>query len=149
MYKNLIEEAKNEGIEQGVVETIIQNDSGKILLIEDLEAERSLYGLPSADIMRGETIPQTLQRAITLQTAMQLKEVKTYLGHYDKNGVRHYHFVTEVKDPYSLEENTKIAYAWLNIEDTTGYPITDSLRDMLDLYAKLVSISKNKNTNSS
>jgi len=139
MYKNLIDDAKNEGIEQIVVETIIQKDTGEILLIEDLEVEKPIYGLPSADIKKGESIPQTLQRAITLQTAMELKEVMAYLGHYDQDGVRHYHFVTEVKDPYSLEENTKIAYAWLNIEDAVGYPITDNLREMLDLYARFKS----------
>lgn len=139
MYKNLIDDAKKEGIEQIVVETIIQKDTGEILLIEDLEVEKPIYGLPSADIKKGETIPQTLQRAITLQTAMQLKEVMAYLGHYDQDGVRHYHFVTEVKDPYSLEENTKIAYAWLSIEEAVGYPITDNLREMLDLYARFKS----------
>lgn len=137
MYKNLIEEAKKEGIKHIVVETIVQKDSGEILLIEDLQMEKRIYGLPAANLKEGETIPQALQRAITERTAMQLKEVRAYLGHYDERDVRHYHFVTEVNDPYALEENTNIAYAWLKIEDAVGYPITDKLREMLDLYAKL------------
>jgi len=136
MYKNLIEEARKEGFEEIVVETILQKDDGSILLTQDLQVVNPIYGLPSAELKKGEAISQGLQRGIMENTAMQLKEVKAYLGHYDLDGKRHYHFIAEVLDPYSLEENTNIAYAWLSVEDATGYPITDELREMLDLYAK-------------
>lgn len=137
MYKNLIEDAKQEGIKEMVVDAIIHKDNGEILLIENLGDVKPIYGFPSAELKKKETIPQALQRAITEKTAMQLKEVIAYLGHYDKDGVRHFHFVAEVIDPYSLEENTNIAYAWLNTDDAVGYPITDEVRGMLDLYKRL------------
>ena len=95
MYKNLIEEAHKEGLENIVIETIIQK-SGKVLLIEVLGMGDSFYELPNADLKEGESIPQALERAVTVKTAMQLKDVKSYLGHYDKEGIRHYHFVVEV-----------------------------------------------------
>ena len=110
MYKNLIDEAKKEGIENIVIAVIIQNAMGKILLIEDLEKEKSICEFPSATLKKKELIPQALQRAITENTAMELKEVLAYLGHYDLEGKRYFHFIAEVKDPYALEENTKIAY---------------------------------------
>lgn len=137
MYKNLIEDAKQEGIKEMVVDAIIHKDNGEILLIENLGDVKPIYGFPSAELKKKETIPQALQRAITEKTAMQLKEVIAYIGHYDKDGVRHFHFVAEVSDPYSLEENTNIAYAWLNTDDAVGYPITDEVRGMLDLYKRL------------
>ncbi|MCB1082952.1 MAG: hypothetical protein KDK61_01465, partial [Simkania sp.] len=71
------------------------------------------------------------------ETAMELGEVKAYLGHYDVGQDRYYHFVTEVKDPCSIEQNTKVAYAWLETQEAVGYPITDDLREMLDVYAKM------------
>ncbi len=136
MYKNLIEEAHKEGLEKIVIETIIQKD-GKVLLIEVLGMGDSFYEFPNADLKEVESIPQAMERAVTEKTAMQLKDVKSYLGHYDKEGIRHYHFVVEVKDPYSLENNPAIAYAWLDVQEAVGYPITDELREMLDLYNKI------------
>ncbi len=133
MYKNLIEEARKEGIEKLAIEALVQKD-GKVLLIEELGKGESFYGFPAASLKEEESIPQALQRAVTENTAMQLKEVKSYLGHYDQDGIRHYHFVVEVNDPYSLEENTNIAYAWLEVQEAVGYPITDEVREMLDLY---------------
>lgn len=136
MYKNLIEEARKEGLEKIVIEAIIQKD-GKVLLIEVLGVGDSFYQFPNADLKKGESISQALERAVIEKTAMQLKEVKNYLGHYDKEGSRHYHFVVEVKDPYSLEDNTTIAYAWLDVQEAVGYPIADEVREMLDLYNKI------------
>lgn len=137
MYKNLIEEARNEGIDHIVIEVLIQKAGKRLLLVEDLSAQKPVYELPSTSLKEEETIPQALQRAVTEITAMQLKEVVAYLGHYDLEGVRHYHFVAEVHDPYSIEENTKIAHAWLEVQEAVGYPIRDDLREMLDRYTQL------------
>ncbi len=136
MYKNLIEEAVKDGIKKISVEALVRKDR-KVLLIEELGKGQVFYGFPAASLREEESIPQALQRAVTINTVMQLKEVTNYLGHYDYDGVRHYHFVVEVNDPYSLEENTKIAYAWLEVQEAVGYPITDEVREMLDLYNKI------------
>lgn len=135
MTQNLVEMAKKEGINHVIVEAVIQKE-GKILLIEPLGNGNVFYQFPHAEVLEGETIQQALQKAITWQTAMELKEVKRYLGQYDKKGSRHLHFVVEVKDPYSVEEKTSIAFAWVEARDGVGYPITDELREMLDLYMK-------------
>lgn len=135
MTQNLIDEAKKEGIEGIVVEAVIQNE-GKVLLIEPLGGGMAFYTFPNEVITEGETTQQALQKAVTLKTAMELKEVRRYLGHYDKKGIRHLHFVVEVKDPYAVEENTSIAFAWVEAREAVGYPITDELREMLDLYVK-------------
>ncbi|MCP5505499.1 MAG: hypothetical protein H7A38_01275 [Chlamydiales bacterium] len=135
MPQNLVEMAKKEEMNHIIVEAVIQKE-GKILLIEPLGNGETFYRFPYAEMLEGETMQQALQKAITLQTAMELKEVKRYLGHYDKKGTRHLHFVVEVKDPYSVEEKTSIAFAWVEARDGVGYPITDELREMLDLYVK-------------
>ncbi|NGX50915.1 MAG: hypothetical protein K1060chlam2_00767 [Chlamydiae bacterium] len=133
--KNLVEVAREEGFEKIVVEMFVRKESGEILLIE----EGGFYGLPSALLESGETIQQALQRAVTLKTAMEMKEVVAYLGHYDSGEVRHFHFVGKVNDPYSLERSDAHAFAWLTVADAVGYPIRDELREMLDLLAKLKS----------
>lgn len=136
--ETLIEEAHREGLKTIIIEAVIQK-GGKILLIETLGVGNTFYEFPKAVLKEGETTAQALERAIEGQTAMHLEEVKRYLGHYDKKGERHYHFVVEVKDPYSLEESRSIAYSWLPVQEAVGYPISDELRGMLDLYARLVS----------
>ena len=135
MTQNLIDDAKKDGMERVVVEAVIQNE-GKVLLIEPLGKGVAFYTFPNEEVLEGETIQQVLQKAVTLKTAMELKEVKRFLGHYDKEGIRHLHVVVEVKDPYSVEEKSSIAFAWVEIQEAVGYPITDELREMLDLYVK-------------
>jgi ADP-ribose pyrophosphatase YjhB (NUDIX family) len=137
MYTNLIDEAKKEGIEKVHVAALVRNKKNQVLLIEKVLQAKPIYEFPTADLKEGETIQQALQRAVLEETAMELGEVKAYLGHYDVGRDRYYHFVTEVKDPCSIEQYTKIAYAWLETQDAVGYPITDDLRDMLDVYAKM------------
>jgi ADP-ribose pyrophosphatase YjhB (NUDIX family) len=133
--QNLIEEAKREGMKKVIVEAIIEKE-GKVLLIEPLGLGNTFYVFPNEEVLEGETVQQALQKAVALKTAMELKEVKRYLGHYDKEGIRHLHFVVEVKDPYSIENNSSIAFAWVEAREGVGYPIRDELREILDLYTK-------------
>ena len=137
MYTNLIDEAKKEGIEKIHVAALIRNAEDRVLLIEKVLQEKQVYEFPTADLKEGESLQQALQRAVLEETTMELGEVKAYLGHYDVGKERYYHFVTEVKDPYSIEQNTKVAYAWLETQEAVGYPITDDLREILDVYAKM------------
>lgn len=137
MYTNLIDDAKKEGIEKIHVAAVVRNAEDHVLLIEKVLRENPIYEFPTADVKEGETLQQALQRAVLEETTMELGDVKAYLGHYDVGKERYYHFVTEVKDPYSIEQNTKVAYAWLETQEATGYPITDELREMLDVYAKM------------
>jgi ADP-ribose pyrophosphatase YjhB (NUDIX family) len=136
MYRNLIEEARKDGMQTICISALIRKN-GQVLLIEDLKRQSALYELPSVQLGQNETISQAMQRAITEKTKMQLKKVISYLGHADRENERHYYFIAEVIDPYALEENTTIAYAWLDAQEAIGYPITEELREMLDLYCRM------------
>ncbi len=138
MYKGLIEDAHKEGIQEIVVAAIIHNEGGQVLLIHDLQDVKPLYIFPEAKLKEEESLSQALQRAVTGKTNMGIKEVNGYLGHYDEGRKRYYHFVVEVNDPYAVEENKSIAYAWLDIQEAVGYPIKDAVREILDLYNKTV-----------
>ncbi|MCB1081732.1 MAG: hypothetical protein KDK63_01150 [Chlamydiia bacterium] len=135
MTENLLEDAKKEGMEKIIVEAMIEKE-GKVLLIEPLGGGETFYTFPCMELQEGEAVSQVLQKVITLKTGMALKEVKRFLGHYDEGKIRHLHFVVEVSDPYSVKENSSIAHAWLEPQEAAGYPITDALRGMLDLYVK-------------
>ncbi|MCB1106972.1 MAG: NUDIX domain-containing protein [Chlamydiia bacterium] len=137
MYKNLLESAHEEGITEVTIDVLVQKGDGKILLVENMEGNDPFYHFPIALVKKDETIPQAIQRAVTENTGMEMKEVVRYLGHYDHSGVRHLNFVIEVKDPYSLEGTKKLIYAWLDVQEAVGYPIRDELREILDLYAKI------------
>lgn len=136
MFTNLIEEAHREGLKEIVVEAIIQKEEKKILLIEDLKLVKPIYSFPAARVKEGEGLSLALQRAVVENTNMEIKKVVRYVGHYDLNNARHYHFVVEVNNPYALEENTSIAYAWLDVQEAVGYPVQDKVREVLDLYNK-------------
>ena len=136
MYKNLIETAHEEGFNEVVIDALVCKEGGQVLLVEDLQGSDRFYHFPYAELKEGETIPQAIQRAVTLNTAMEIKEVHRFLGHYDKEGKRHLNFVVQVHDPYAVEENKSISFAWLDVQEAVGYPIHDEVREMLDTYVK-------------
>ncbi len=136
MYKNLIEAAQEEGLKGVVIDTLVCKGDGKILLVEGLQDMNSFYHFPCAQVKDKETIPQAIQRAVTENTAMEIKEVLRYLGHYDVDGKRHLNFVVEVNDPFAVEENKSISFAWLEVQEAVGYPIRNEVREMLDLYSR-------------
>lgn len=136
MYKNLIETAHAEGFQEVVIDALVCKEDGQVLLVEDLLGSDRFYHFPYAQVKEGESIPQTIQRAVTENTAMTIKEVKRFLGHYDREGKRHLSFVVEVQDPFAVEENKSISFAWLDVREAVGYPIHDEIREMLDIYTK-------------
>ena len=136
MYKDLIETAYEEGMKDIVVGALIRKEDGKVLLIKDLQGDDPYYHFPSAEVKSGETIPQAIQRAVMESTAMGMKEILRFLGHYDSEGKRHLIFVALVNDPFAVEENKSISFAWLEVQEAVGYPIKDEVREMLDLYTK-------------
>ena len=136
MYKNLIEAAREEGIKEVSIDALVLKGDGKVLLVEDLQGLDPFYHFPCVQVKDEETIPQAIQRAVTENTAMEIKEVIRYLGHYDVGGKRHLNFVVEVNDPFAVEENKSISFAWLDVQEAVGYPIRDEVREMLDLYSK-------------
>ena len=136
MYKNLVETAHEEGFKAVVVEALACKEDGQVLLLEDLQGSDRFYHFPYAELKEGETLPQAIQRALIMTAALHIKEVRRFLGHYDREGRRYLNFVVEVSDPYAVEENKGISFAWLDIQEAVGYPIHDETRGMLDLFAK-------------
>ena len=132
MYKNLIEAAREEGFKEVVIDALVCKGDGKVLLVEDLQGVDPFYHFPCAQVKDEETIPQAIQRAVTENAAMEIKEVIRYLGHYDVDGKRHLNFIVEVNNPFAVEENKSISFAWLDIQEAVGYPIRDEVREMLD-----------------
>lgn len=136
MYKNLLEEANKEGFNEIVIEVIVKNARGKILLIHALKNLIENYQFPSCLLKLNETIPQVLQRVVTEQTSMTLSEVISYLSHRDVEGKRYFTFIVCVDAPSAIEGSTSIASAWVNVEEAYGYPISEDIRETLDLYTR-------------
>ena len=136
MYSNLKEEAIKSGLEKIQVAVIVRQKNRLLLLEKGASVE---YELPTAFVKEGETIQQALQRGLIEEVRLELKDVVAYLGHYDQGKVREYYFVVLVHNPSSAQAIRHRACAWVDIGEASGYPISDHLRQTLDLFAKLVS----------
>ena len=136
MYSHLKEEAKEEGIKKIKVGAIIRQ-KGRILLLKKPIGNE--YELPAAVVKEDETIQQALQRGLIEEVRLEIKDVVAFLGHYDENKVREYYFVVLAHSPASAQAIRHSACAWVDIGEAAGYPISDHLRQTLDLFAKLVS----------
>lgn len=134
--QHFIEEAKKAGMMTIIVSAIVQNERKEILLLEDHRSLAGHYRLPSAEVREGEGINQAMQRALIEETVMELTEVVSYLGHRDKGKERSYYFVIAVQNPYALEGQARFAYSWVDPQEGVGYPISDELREMIDLYVR-------------
>ena len=141
MYSHLKDEAAQSGIEKIRVSAIVRQKN-RILLLEKPVKRGGFsgeYELPVTLVKEGETIQQALQRALIEEVRLEIKDVVAYLGHYDEGKVRDYYFVVLVHSPSSAQAIRHIACAWVDIGEAVGYPISNHLRQTLDLFAKLVS----------
>ena len=138
MYQNLLAEAKKEGITEMEVVALVQNERKELLLIEEHGLASAYYRCPSQTLLAGESISFTLNRLLLKEVSLKLKETVAYLGHYDDNKKRYSHFVVTVHDPYAVEGQTKFIYAWVEPKEGVGYPISASLRHMIDIYLQFL-----------
>ncbi|MBP9841995.1 MAG: NUDIX hydrolase [Simkaniaceae bacterium] len=136
MYSHLKEEAKKAGIQKIRVAAIVRQKNRILLLEKGGSAE---YEIPTTYVKEGETIQQALQRGLIEEARLDIKDVVAYLGHYDQGKTRDYYFVVLVHNPSSAQAIRHSACAWVDIGEAVGYPISDHLRQTLDLFAKLVS----------
>lgn len=137
MYKNLLEAARSEGIQQFIVEALIKNQN-QVLLVEDPVSQH--YEFPSSPLKDGESLQQALQRLVIEKTSMVMSDVKAFFTHYDvkkETLTRHFQFIVEVSDPFAIQLSGYAAYAWVDVQEGVGYPITDLLREQLDTFALL------------
>ncbi len=136
MYSHLKAEAAESGIQKIRVAAIVRQKNRILLLEKSTNVE---YELPAASVKKEETIQQALQRALIEEARLDLRDVVAYLGHHDEGKVREYYFVVLVHNASSAQAIGHSACAWVDIGEASGYPISDHLRQTLDLFAKLVS----------
>ncbi len=132
-YTNLVETARAEGMQKILIAALIRNGEQLLLIKRD-----QIYEFPTAELKSGETIQQALQRGIIENTNLRLENVISFLNHFDENGVRQINFIATVLDPFSIQLRDHSAYAWVDLQETYGYPITDHLRETLDVFAKQI-----------
>jgi hypothetical protein len=131
--KKLIDSAKDDGMTSCLVFPVICNEN-RVLLLED--PVTTIYSPPNAKVRDGESIPQAIQRALSIDTGQSLSEVKGYLIHYDDSikKERSLYFKVTVTEPNSIVLSRHIASAWVLINEAVGYPIIDETREVLDLF---------------
>ena len=137
MYKNLLEDAKKDKIKDFEVVLIVKNKD-QILLLEN--PINKTYEMPYKKLNKDESIQQAIQRAAIETLSINLNEIITYLGHFDKKEkditTREFYFIVTVEDPSLIQLKEHSGYSFLTPEDAAGYPISDHLRETIDLYLK-------------
>jgi len=137
-YENLVKEAQKDGINRYVVGAIIlKND--KVLLLERPKDDfmGGIYELPSGKVEDRESLDVALYREVEEETGLRIKEIKKYLGHFDyksKSGkkTRQFNFVVTVREPFEIRLQEHENYAWVNKNQLHEYPVTDSVKQILD-----------------
>ena len=139
-YENLMREAQENGINRYVVGAVIQRDSS-VLLLERPKDDfmGGIYELPSGRVGDGESLDIALHREVEEETGLKIREIKTYLGHFDyesKSGekTRQFNFAVTVGEPLEIKLQEHDNYAWANKGQLQQYPVTDSVRQVLGTF---------------
>jgi len=136
-YKELIEEAKKEGIGRFATGAVIIKDS-KILLLKRKKDDfmGGIYELSGGKIEDNEEIDSSLKREIKEETGLEIKKIKQYLGffHYkSKSGkkTRQFNFLieTDLGDIKLSDEHED--FAWASKTELSNFNITDSVKEVL------------------
>ena len=136
-YEYLVKEAQNEGIRRCVVGAVLEVDS-KVLLLWRPETDfmGGICELPSGKVEEGETLVAALEREVEEETSLRIAKIKSYLGHFDyesRSGTRtrQFNFLVVVLEPFKVELQEHVSYAWISIADMDEYPVTDSVRQVI------------------
>lgn len=142
MYENLTEEAKKQGTNRCVAGAVITRDS-TVLLLKRPKGDfmNGIYELPSGEVKEGEASESALQREVREETGLRIKEVKRYLGHFDYRSksserTRQFNFVVAVQEPLKVKLREHDNYAWVNKNQLNRYPVTESVKQVLNLFWK-------------
>lgn len=140
LLEQLATDARNNGIHRLVVGAVVHHD-GKILLlrrpIDDFMG--GIFELPSGKVEPGETLDAALIREVKEETALDVSNLQSYLGHFDYvsgNGknTRQFNFAVDVAElgPITLREHDE--YAWTPLSQNA--PVTDSVKNVLAEYRR-------------
>lgn len=139
-HENLIREAKKQEVNRHVVGAVIVRNSTILLLRRSKDDFMGrIYELPSGEVKGGEALDSALQREVEEETGLRIKEVKRYLGHFDyksEGGIktRQFNFVVTVREPLEIRLHEHDNYAWVNKNQLNRYPVTESVKYMLNLF---------------
>jgi len=139
-YKNLMKGVQEDGINRYVVGAVIQRDSSVLLLKRPKDDFMGgIYELPSGRVEDGESLDIALYREVEEETGLKIREIKRYLGHFDyesKSGgkTRQFNFAVTVGESLEIKLQEHDNYAWANKDQLQQYPITDSVKQILDSF---------------
>ena len=132
--------AQEDGINRYVVGAVIQRDSSVLLLKRPKDDFMGgIYELPSGRVEDGESLDIALYREVEEETGLKIREIKRYLGHFDyesKSGekTRQFNFAVTVGESLEIKLQEHDNYAWANKDQLQQYPITDSVKQILDSF---------------
>ena len=138
----LVKEAQALDINRYVVGAIVLRDS-KILLLERAKDDfmGGIYELPSGKVEKGETLTVALAREVKEETGLLLAQIRRYVGHFDyesKSGkkTRQFNFLVTVQEPLEIRLQEHSDYAWADTHQLDKYPVTESVKQIIDLSRK-------------
>lgn len=133
MFSHLIEDAKNYSIELALFVSVKET----ILLLEKpFFYSQNYYDLPKGMLKENESIPQALQRILMEETLLEVSEYLYFLGHKDQEKKRTLYFAVSIKDSGAIQAQKYHSYAFVDPKEAVGYPISEILREMIELYLK-------------
>jgi len=139
-YENLKKVAQEDGINRYVVGAVIQRDLFILLLKRPKEDFMGgIYELPSGKVEDDEALDMALYREVEEETSLRIREIKRYLGHFDyesKSGkkTRQFNFAVTVGEPLEVKLQEHDDFAWVNKYQFHQYPVTDSVKQILDSF---------------
>ncbi len=136
-FKELIDNAKKEGIQKVVVAGVIK-EGNKILLLERKKEDfmGGINELPSGNLEQGELLEEGLIREIKEETNLDVAKIKEYLGSFDYvsgsgKKVRQFNFLVSVKlGEVKLTEHSH--FYWAERKDSTFDRVTAEVKGVLE-----------------
>ena len=137
LYTDLVKTAKTEGINRFVVGAAII-EKGRVLLLQRPKEEfkGGIYELPSGKVEREEKLDAALRREVEEETGLQIKEITTYIGHFDYvsgrgKKTRQFNFAVKVKDSSNIRLTEHDDYLWQGVDNIREVNLTESVRSIV------------------
>jgi len=118
LFADLLRGAAGDGVGKHVVGAVLSDADGRVLLLRRSAGDHlaGLWELPSGGVEDGETLVEALRREVTEETGLTVRQVETYLGHFDyssRSGAKTRQFTFAVSadaGPVRLSEHD--GYEW-------------------------------------
>lgn len=141
-FSYLLKQAREEGFEKNVVGAIIENNDGKILIMQRKMDDfmGGIDELPSGNMKKGEDIEVALAREIKEETNCDMSNILFYVGSFDyksKNGkkARQYTFAVQVDNTENISLTEHSAFSWETVDQIMeNASITKEVKQMIDIY---------------